>query len=528
MFVNFRNGIVSYQYSGGNPNTPSFLSKTSSGTYYVSLMTNDKDFSLTFSHNQAEYLKTFYNNVVNAWGPFNDTDKHYLYIDINTLTAEVTFSSTTIEPSYGFVLPSAPSIYENYFDSTNNKALEWTGSGWVQKIRVFVGEVNSTAVTHYLGTITGSHFPYTTGPIIYSGAGRGILKHDKTFLTLSEKFYIDNIAFGNTSLEQASIPVISGANLSANRFVKIDYDGTLTYAEPADVGVNLIFVLTEPLNVGEVTYLCVGGVIQNGSWNWSSVGVDIYVGENGVLSLVDPVIGNGLLPSKPPVGKTLSDKSIIINPLMFIGNISNGSAYTPPILDWQPNTIYPTSTIMVRNNNRLYELITPHTSGALFSDTNWKIINSNIEVWNGTVKYYSTSTYKSMVYYNNNLYICNNTHVSSGSFASDVANWDMVGGNAGNTMSWQVVTTNTNASAFNGYVVDITTNNVNITLPANPNLNDEIVISVDTDIYSTVNVCSIIPNGNNIKGQGDTINIDINNYTLRLIWVGGTIGWAVV
>ena len=34
---------------------------------------------------------------------------------------------------------------------------------------------------------------------------------------------------------------------------------------------------------------------------------------------------------------------INIKGLMIIGNISNGSAYTPPILDWQPDTIYPTS-----------------------------------------------------------------------------------------------------------------------------------------------------------------------------------------
>lgn len=528
MFVNFRNGIVLYQYSGGNPNQPTFLSKTSGGTYYVSLLTNDKDFAVTFSHSQAEYLKTFYNNVVNAWGPFNDVVTHYLYIDIDTLTAEVTYGSTLIQPSYGSVLPGSPVLNENFFDITSNKALEWTGSSWVQKIRVFVGEVNSTSITHYTGTITGSYFPYTTGPIIYSGVGRGVLKHDKTFLTLSEKFFIDNIAFGNTSLEQSSIAVIAGNNLAANRFVKIDYDGTLAYAEPADVGVNLIFVLTEPLNIGEVTYICVGGVVQNSSWNWSSAGSDIYVGENGVLSLTDPVLTNGLLPSKPPIGKTLSDKSIIINPLMFLGNISNGSTYTPPELDWQPNTIYPSTTILVRHNSRLYQLVTPHTSGALFNDTNWKIVSSNVEVWNGSVKYYSTSTYKSMVYYNDNLYVCNTTHTSTGSFNSDIANWNIVGGNQSSAINWQVINANTSASSFNGYVVDLTTNSVAITLPASPALNDQIVISVDTNINSTINVCSILPNGNNIKGQGDSINIDINNYTLTLVWVAGSIGWAVV
>ncbi|MCB1711538.1 MAG: hypothetical protein KDH96_03380 [Candidatus Riesia sp.] len=428
MFVSFRNGVVLYQYTGGNPNQPSFLSKTSGGTYYVSLLTNDKDFAASFSHNQAEYLKTFYNNVNNAWGPFNDVNTHYLYIDIDTLTAEVTYGSTLVAPMYGNSLPVAPTTDQNFFDVINSRALVWNGSSWIPKIRVFVGEVDSSIVTPYIGTVTGSYSPYTSGPIIYSGTGRGILKHDKTFLTLSEKFFIDNIAFGSSSFEQASIPVKAGNNLAANRFVKINHDSTLIYAEPSDVGVNLIFVLTEPLDIGEVTYLCVGGVIQNNTWNWNNAGLDLYVGENGVISLTDPSISNNLLPSKPPIGKTLSSTSIIVNPVMFLGNV--GSTYVPPILD---------------------------------------------------------------------------------------------GG-----LSWQLITSNTTATAFSGYVVDISGGNVDITLPLTPSVNDEIVISVDTDINSTINVCTILPNGNNIKGQTDSVVIDINNLTIRLIWLGGTLGWALV
>lgn len=524
MFVSFRNGVVLYQYTGGNPNQPSFLSKTSGGTYYVSLLTNDKDFAASFSHNQAEYLKTFYNNVNNAWGPFNDVNTHYLYIDIDTLTAEVTYGSTLVAPMYGNSLPVAPTTDQNFFDVINSRALVWNGSSWIPKIRVFVGEVDSSTVTPYIGTVTGSYSPYTSGPIIYSGTGRGILKHDKTFLTLSEKFFIDNIAFGSSSFEQASIPVKAGNNLAANRFVKINHDSTLIYAEPSDVGVNLIFVLTEPLDIGEVTYLCVGGVIQNNTWNWNNAGLDLYVGENGVISLTDPSISNNLLPSKPPIGKTLSSTSIIVNPVMFLGNV--GSTYVPPILDWQANTVYPNTTILVRNDGRLYELITPHTSGATFSDTNWKIVSSNVEEWASSTNYYSTVTYKSMVYYNNNLYVCNSSHTSSGVF--NLANWNIVGGGGGGGLSWQLITSNTTATAFSGYVVDISGGNVDITLPLTPSVNDEIVISVDTDINSTINVCTILPNGNNIKGQTDSVVIDINNLTIRLIWLGGTLGWALV
>lgn len=423
MITTFRNGIVSYQAIG---NTPTFITKTNTSTYFATLVTSSKDFAITMAHGVAEYLVTFYNSETNAWGPFTGTDTNYLYIEVDTLTGQVSFGSSIVPITYGTVYPLTPVSGECFFDTNSMKTFMWTGASWVNKIRVYVGEVSSSTVVGYTGTVTGSLVPYTTGPIIYSSGGRAVLKHDKTFFTFSEKFFINNIPFGTSSLEQSAVAVRANNNLAANRFVKINSMGTVDYAQPVDVGVNIIFMLTEPLNIGEVTYLPVGGVVNNSSWSWTSIGADIYVGENGVLSLTDPILTNNSLPSKPPIAKTLSISSILINPLAFI-NVSTISA--------------PVQT--------------------------------------------------------------------------------------GSSMVWELINTNTTAVAFTGYVVNLEVNSVAITLPATPSVNDEIVVSVDTYIPDAVGTCTILANGNLIKWQPDDITMD-SNITLRLIWIGGLIGWAIV
>lgn len=424
MFTNFRNGILSYQAIG---NTPTFLTKTNSGTYYASLVTSSKDFAVTMAHGVAEYLVTFYNNETNIWGPFTGTDTNYLYLEVDTLTGQVSFGSSTVPITYGTVYPLTPVSGECFFDTNSMKTFMWTGASWVNKIRVYVGEVSSSSVVGYTGTVTGSLVPYSTGPIIYSSGGRAVLKHDKTFFTFSEKFFINNIPFGTSSLEQSAVAVRANTSLAADRFVKINSMGTIDYAQPADVGVNIIFILTEPMSIGEITYLPVGGVVNNSSWSWASIGADIFVGENGVLSLTDPVLSNNALPSKPAVAKTLSVSSVLINPLAFI-NIPEAPAPAP---------------------------------------------------------------------------------VQSSS------------------MVWELIDTNTVAVPFTGYVVNLESNSVEVTLPATPSVNDEIVISVDTYIPTAVGTCTIAANGKLIKWQSSDITMD-TNITLRFIWIGGLIGWAIV
>lgn len=417
MNVDFRNGIVSAQ--------PNYLTKTSGGTYSVSIATNVKDLIITASHGVSEYLVSFYSNVNSAW-TFNDTDTHYLFIDIDNVTGLLSYGSSTVPVTYGASLPNVPVVGETFFNNSTFQSYQWTGDSWVKRIRVFVGSVNPSGVTVLsVGTITGSNVPYVSGSILYTGTGRGILKQDKTFMSAVDRVMINEVPFGASVIEQTALSVKAADNLAGSRFVKLNQQGYLTYANPVDVGASLIFVLTEPLNIGEVTFLPVGGVITNPSWAWSFADLPLWVGKNGEISQVDPTLANPTLPNKQPIGRTLSPTSILTNALNFLGTTPQAVTIT------------------------------------------------------------------------------------------------------GSTYDWSIQDADFTAEPFNGYVVDVTTGNVIVTLPTSPVVNDDVTIMLAKLIELSSNRCTI--NSNQlIQGTENNITIDVNYATLRFVFVDGIVGWALI
>ena len=382
MQTTFRNGIIQYQYAGLNPNAPTFLVKTAGSNYSVTLSTVDKDFIATASNGVAEYLITLFSDATGVWS-FNDLLTHYLYIEIDKVTGAIRYGSSLFPVDYGPVFPSVPGVTQNFFNTLDNKNYEWSGSAWVQNIRVFVGQVSSVGVVPYTnGTSTGTNTPYITGAIIYSEVGRAILKGNKTFLTTADQILINNIPFGTQTLENTSVPARAMGTLSSNRFVKIDNTGYLAYAQPVDVGNYVLFLLQEPLVDGEVTNLPLGGALSNSSWNWSSANLPIWCGENGVVSDVDPVSLNPTTPSKPPIAKTVNATTIVTYPV-----ISTQATVAPPTQAstqastyfWQPNTIYDDTRIFVMYGEQLYRLYDAHTSSSVFEPKFWMPVESVIQ-----------------------------------------------------------------------------------------------------------------------------------------------------
>ena len=419
MNVNFRNGIVSSQ--------PTYLTKSLGGTYTVSITTNTKDLILTVSHGISEYLISFYNDVNSAW-TFNDADTHYLYVDVDNITGQLSYGSSTVQVTYGVNFPISPVVGETFFNNTTFQSYQWTGDSWVKRIRVYVGHVNGSGVVQNgVGNITGSSIPYVSGSIIYSGTGRGILKQDKTFLSVTDRVMINEVPFGASTIEQTAISVKAADTLAGGRFVKLNSQGYLTYANPVDVGNSLIFVLTESLGVGEVTFLPVGGVITNPSWAWSFADLPLWVGENGEISAVDPTLANPVLPNKQPIGRTLSPTSILTNALNFLGTTPQAQAVTT----------------------------------------------------------------------------------------------------TGSTYNWSIRDADFTAEPFNGYVVDVTTIGVDVTLPTSPVVNDDVTIMLAELIESSSNRCTIY-SIQPIQGTGTNITIDLNYATLRFVFVGGIVGWALI
>lgn len=416
MNVDFRNGVISAQTN--------YLSKSSGSTYTVSIATNVKDLILTASHGASEYLISFYSNITAAW-TFSGTDTHYLYVDVDNVTGQLTYGSSLAPITYGVNFPISPIVGETFFNNSTYQSYQWSGDSWVKRIRVFVGFVNNTGVTEYgTGNVTGSSVPYVSGSILYSGNGRGILKHDKTFLTATDRVLINEVPFGASTIEQSALSVKAADTLAANRFVKFNSQGYLTYANPVDVGVSLIFVLTEPLNIGEVTFLPVGGIINNPSWSWSFADLPIWVGENGVISEVDPTLTNPVLPNKQPIGRTISSTSIITNALNFLGSV-------PPALPPSP-------------------------------------------------------------------------------------------------FVWYVIDADTQTEPFSGYVVRTSTltNSIIVTLPQNPIINDEVVVMLGDAMESNYR-CTVVAN-RAIQSLEIEVTIDINNTAIKFVYVGDSVGWAMI
>jgi len=87
------------------------------------------------------------------------------------------------------------------------------------------------------------------------------------------------------------------------------------------------------------------------------------------------------------------------------------------------------------------------------------------------------------------------------------------------------VTSNITLAAANNYFVD-TSSARTLTLPAAPNVGDEIHIIDATGSAATNNI-TVNNNSLNIAGSSQTLLIDVNYAAAVLIYTGSTYGWRV-
>lgn len=92
-------------------------------------------------------------------------------------------------------------------------------------------------------------------------------------------------------------------------------------------------------------------------------------------------------------------------------------------------------------------------------------------------------------------------------------------------VQWQSVqTTDFNAIAGKAYPIDTTSGVIVATLPASPEVGDQITFTDYASTFAT-NKLSIDPNGQNLIGTPGLKNIAINSTTVSLIYVDSTMGW---
>jgi hypothetical protein len=97
---------------------------------------------------------------------------------------------------------------------------------------------------------------------------------------------------------------------------------------------------------------------------------------------------------------------------------------------------------------------------------------------------------------------------------------------ASSGMVWNSVIMDTTASAFNGYFVNTSSNEVIITLPSSASIGDTIKIS-DVSGSFFENKCTIARNGHTIMGLAENLDCDINNLCIELVYSNMTNGWRI-
>ena len=99
----------------------------------------------------------------------------------------------------------------------------------------------------------------------------------------------------------------------------------------------------------------------------------------------------------------------------------------------------------------------------------------------------------------------------------DTANWALLG--IPSTFPTSEISGNTNAAVSTHYIF---TASLVLTLPASPSIGNE----VEFTNLSATKTCTISPNGLKIRGNTETMTVDMLNASSRLVYTGTTYGWV--
>ena len=203
MRLSFRQGIARYQTDVVS--SPSFLQKSSSGNY-VNLIVSPTPTIIVFAHNGANYVVEEVQSVTNAWGPIPSVTC-FLYWDINLITAALSRGITTLPPIYSAAAPSTPAVDQHWFDLSSTTMKVWSGSKWLEKVRVFAGYLSSGSIlTPYQAGISqvGLVGEYDAGNIILDSYGKPLRQSDGTFVTSATNLILTNNSSKSIRLEGVS------------------------------------------------------------------------------------------------------------------------------------------------------------------------------------------------------------------------------------------------------------------------------------------------------------------------------------
>lgn len=319
MYINFRQGIVTYPISG---NLQSFL--VSSGIYVTLYAANGRT-DVAFAHGNEDYLLTESDTVQDAWGPLPSSTDCWLYWDIDKRTAVRTFGFTTLEPVYGEDPPTSPVEGQHWFDTIEETMYAYTSGQFREVIRVFAAKFNNSVFTPmgygstqrpFAGTQVGlSTSTVRAGRILIDDLGNPIRRSNGHFFTTEHDFFVDGSPVNILRLEST---VLTGTaqyeNLHAYQVVKFSNFGEIGHAVYNDIQEEAVAILLEDVNRYDTGTVCLQGHITNPEWSWTTVGAPLWIDDTGTLTEYDPHLTSPLV---YPVGKSPVARVITQNSIMF-------------------------------------------------------------------------------------------------------------------------------------------------------------------------------------------------------------------
>lgn len=309
----FRQGIVGYQTDISN--APNFLQKVSGGTY-INLVVSPTPTTFTIAHYDQNYLFIEQKPVTHAWGPFSGSTTCWLYWDVDFITGELTRNYTIQDPVSQSTAPTSPALDKHWFDTANKIMKVWTGSAWVEKLRVFAAKYqNSSTIVYYplgsqAGINSGSHL---AGYPLYDDSGMPVQKFNRN----RRGQFIHTESSLASQFSQAANFRIEGSILQAEAVEYIPKFSVVTFKQTNKIGIctnvdaqyTAAGLVVEDINAEEVRTVVTNGPLFNEDWDWQvPMMTPLFVGSDGFLTVIPPAVI-----SLQQVGYVTGPKSVVIN-----------------------------------------------------------------------------------------------------------------------------------------------------------------------------------------------------------------------
>lgn len=320
MMNSFRQGILSYPI---NASQQAFLAIGASGG--IDLTVNTVPVNYTVSHGNANYLYSETSPVLGAWlNVPNDRDV-WLYWDIDRRTAVRTFGFTQEQPVTSATEPTNPREDTHWYNLSDFTMYVFQGGGWRSAIRLFAARFRANTFyplgndpqRPYAGSQIGlqTDAAINIGRVLFDDSGLPILQQDGNFFTTGTRAFVGTSLVNNISVEATLVQAKAMQPVARYTVAKYANLNEIVSATYNDTQSTAIAMTLNDASASDIVSLTMQGVVTNPDWSWPTVGVPLWISDDGTLTLQDlNLIDTVAHPvPKPPVARVISATQVFFD-----------------------------------------------------------------------------------------------------------------------------------------------------------------------------------------------------------------------